>query len=85
MSFNDSAASSEEWNQICEALYSLLSVITGTTEPDMDPYSSVGSGDTMTLVIALATQIYMAPAEPQPSEINLVLCGRQAPWSLCGL
>lgn len=51
----------------------------------MDPDSSVGSVETMTLVIALATQIYMAPAESQPSGTNLTLRGGQGLWSLCGL
>lgn len=51
----------------------------------MDPDSSVGSVETMTLVIALATQIYMAPAESQPSGTNLTLHGGQGLWSLCGL
>lgn len=74
MPFNHSDTTSEEWDQLCEALSSL---ITGTTEPDMDPDSSVGSVETMTLVIALATQIYMAPAEPQPSGTNLTLHGGQ--------
>lgn len=51
----------------------------------MDPDSSVDSADTMILVIALATQVYMTPAEPQPSDTNLTLCGGQGLWSLCGL
>lgn len=77
MPFNHSDTTSEEWDQLCEALSSLLSVVTGITEPDMDPDSSVGSVETMTLVIALATQIYMAPAESQPSGTNLTLRGGQ--------
>ena len=73
--FNRSDTTSEEWDQLCEALFSLLSVLTGTTEPDMDPDSSVDTVDKMTLIIALATQVYMTPADPQPSDTNLTLCG----------